>query len=100
MPFGLSNALASFQDYINKIMAKKLNISLIVYLDNILIYTKDSGQPHVNAVKWVHKKLLLEYVLLVKTVQIEDEKIEAVKNWPELKFVHNIQVLLSFTNFY
>ena len=43
MPFGLSNALATFQGYINKILAKKLNIFVIVYLDNILIYTKDPG---------------------------------------------------------
>ena len=38
MPFRLSNALANFQDYINKILAKKLNIFGIVYLDDILIY--------------------------------------------------------------
>ena len=43
MPFGLSNTPASFQDYISKILAKKLNIFIIVYLDNILIYTKDPG---------------------------------------------------------
>ena len=34
-------ALTSFKCYINKILAKKLNIFVIVYLDNILIYTKD-----------------------------------------------------------
>ena len=41
MPFGLSNALVSFQGYINKILAKKLNIFVIVYLDDILIYTNN-----------------------------------------------------------
>lgn len=41
MPFGLSNALASFQEYINKIFAKKFDIFVVVYLDNILIYTED-----------------------------------------------------------
>ena len=41
MLFGLSNVLASFQDYINKILTKKLNVFVIVYLDNILIYTKN-----------------------------------------------------------
>ena len=50
MLFGLSNALASFQGYINKILAKKLDIFIIVYLNNILIYTKDEGQGHVEAV--------------------------------------------------
>ena len=41
MPFGLSNAPASFQSYINKILLKKLDIFIIVYLDDILIYTED-----------------------------------------------------------
>ena len=35
------NALASFQGYINKILAEKLGIFIIVYLNNILIYIKD-----------------------------------------------------------
>ena len=35
--FGLINALVSFQKYINKILAKKLDIFVIVYLDDILI---------------------------------------------------------------
>ena len=50
MPFGLSNALTSFLSYINKIPAKKLDIFVIVYLDDILIYTKDPGQGYVEAV--------------------------------------------------
>ena len=33
-------------------------------------------------------------------VRVEDEKIKAVKNWPEPKSVHNIQVFLNFANFY
>lgn len=53
MPFGLSNAPASFQGYINKILAEKLNIFVIVYLHNILIYTEDPGQAHVDAVRRV-----------------------------------------------
>ena len=43
MPFGLSNALATFQGYVNKILDKKLNIFIIIYLNDILIYTKDPG---------------------------------------------------------
>ena len=51
MPFGLTNALASFQGYINKILAKKLNIFVIVYLDDILIYTDDDRKGYVIAVR-------------------------------------------------
>ena len=50
MLFGLSNVPASFQGYINKIFAKKLDIFVIVYLDNIFIYTEDPGQAHIDAV--------------------------------------------------
>ena len=53
MPLGLSNATASFQGYINKILAEKLDIFVIVYQNDILIYTKDLGQGHVEAVRWV-----------------------------------------------
>ena len=50
MLFGLSNAPANFQGYINKILAKKLDIFIIVYLDDILIYIEDKSQDHVKAV--------------------------------------------------
>lgn len=48
--FSLSNALASFKDYINKILDKKLDIIIIVYLNGILIYLKDLEQAHINAI--------------------------------------------------
>ena len=50
MPLGLSKTPASFQGYINKILAEKLNIFVIVYLDDILIYTEDPGQAHVDVI--------------------------------------------------
>ena len=50
MPFDLSNTLATFQRYVNKILAKKLDVFIIVYLDNILIFTEDLSQPHVAAI--------------------------------------------------
>ena len=46
----LSNATAIFQEYVKKIFIEKHDIFVIVYLNNILIYTKDLGQPHVKAV--------------------------------------------------
>ncbi len=42
--------MATFQGYINKILAEKLNIFVIVYLDNILIYTKSKGNKDVEAI--------------------------------------------------
>ena len=100
MLFGLSNAPASFQSYINKILVKKLDIFIIVYLDDIFIYTKDPGQVYVNAVWWLLKELrknglfanlkkcrfhkdevrFLGYVISAQEVKIKEEKIDVVKN--------------------
>ena len=41
MPFGLSNAPASFQGYINKIIAERFDIFIVMYLHNIMIYIED-----------------------------------------------------------
>ncbi len=48
--FSLSNAPASFQGYINKILTEKIDIFVVVYLDDILIYTEDPGQPYIEVV--------------------------------------------------
>ena len=50
MPFRLTNAPTTFQDYIDKILAKKLDIFVIVYLDDILINTKSKNKEHIKAV--------------------------------------------------
>lgn len=57
MPFELSNAPTSFQGYVNKILAKKLDIFVIVYLDNILIYIKNLNLAHVKDDWWVFDQL-------------------------------------------
>ena len=53
MFFGLSNAPDTFQGYINKILVKKLDVFVIIYLDDILIYTKDEDQSHVETMQYV-----------------------------------------------
>ncbi len=50
MSFGLTNIPATFQDCINKILAEKHNVFVIVYLDDILIYTESEGKEHIQAV--------------------------------------------------
>ena len=110
MLFGLSNASATFQEYVNKILAKKLDIFVIVYLDDILIYIKNPGQPHVEALHWVLDQLrkyslfanlkkcrfhqdevrFLRYVVSSKSISMEAKKIEVVREWPEPKLVQDI----------
>ena len=58
MFFGLSNAPASFQGYINKILAKKLISFVIVYPNDIFIYIENLNQSHINAVCWIFNELM------------------------------------------
>ena len=51
MPLGLTNKLASFQGYINKILAEKLDIFVIEYLNDNFIYMNDNKDKHVIAVQ-------------------------------------------------
>ena len=64
MPFRLANAPATFQSYINKALGGLINIICIIYLDNILIYSKDKNK-HVEHIKAVLRRLK-EYSLYVK----------------------------------
>ena len=51
---------------------------------------------------WFYKDEVqfLKYVVSSQGIQIEDERIEAVRNWPEPKSVQDIQVFIGFANFY
>ena len=42
-----------FQGYINKILAEKLNVFMMVYFNNIFIYTKNKGKEYVEVVWWL-----------------------------------------------
>lgn len=50
MLFGLFNTLAKFQGYINKILAKKLDIFILIYFYNKLIYAKNLSQNNIKAI--------------------------------------------------
>ena len=52
MPFGLTNAPAAFQRFVNSILVDLLDVCVVVYLDDILIYSQDlkSHQEHVHEV--------------------------------------------------
>ena len=87
----------------------------IVYLDDILIYNKDPGQGHVEAVWRVFEELkkyslfanlkksqfpkdkvcFLGYVVSAQRVRMEDKRIEAIKNWSESKSIRDIQNFIN-----
>ena len=57
MPFGLTNAPATFPALINTTLCKYLDIFVIAYLDDILIYTKSTLKEHIQEVKKKFSKL-------------------------------------------
>lgn len=54
MPFGLANTSATFQAYINKALVGLMDVTCVVYLDDILIYSVDTSEH------WRHVKQVLE----------------------------------------
>jgi hypothetical protein len=56
MPFGLANAPATFQAYINTTLIGLLDHFVIIYLDDILIYSRNKGKHH-NHVRQVLTRL-------------------------------------------
>ena len=53
MSFELTNAPISFQKFINKIFTEKLDIFIIVYLNNIFIFINDDANGHIAVIQWV-----------------------------------------------
>ena len=56
MLFGLTNTLASFQRFINKVCREHLDIFIITYLDDILIFSKNYDE-HIEHIRKVLKKI-------------------------------------------
>ena len=56
LPFGLVNAPATFQQVADQFFAEKLDVFATVYLDNILIFSKNE-QNHAKHLRWVLSKL-------------------------------------------
>ncbi|GJR55576.1 putative reverse transcriptase domain-containing protein [Tanacetum coccineum] len=91
MLFGLTNALAVFMDLMNRVCKPYLDKFVIVFIDDILIYSK-SKQEHEK-----HLKLILE--LLKKEqfqgIHMDPAKIESIKDWTAPKTATEIHQFLG-----
>ncbi|CEL56021.1 hypothetical protein RSOLAG1IB_02035 [Rhizoctonia solani AG-1 IB] len=55
MPFGLTNAPAAFQQFMNNLFRDLLDITVVVYLDDILIFSKDPAEHSKHVCKVLHQ---------------------------------------------
>ena len=119
MPFSLINTPVAFQQFVNTIFANILDVCIIVYLDNILIYSKDkaSHKEHVQeALSQLCKHGLyvkpekcefhtnateyLGYQLSPSGLTMSTGKVQTIQDWPKPCKVKDIQSFLEFANFY
>jgi hypothetical protein len=70
IPFGLTNILATFQALINNILYEYLDDFVVIYLNDILIFTKEIKEEYVDKVRLILKRIR-KYDLLLKPKKYE-----------------------------
>lgn len=119
MPFGVQGAPATFQRFMDDIFYQLRGQCVIVYLDDILVYSKTIEEHSVHVSKvlhvlktntlkinadksefYVYETEFLGHVLKPGAIGMQPAKIEVIENWPTPKSVKQVQSLLGFTNFY
>jgi len=119
MPFELSNAPATFQDMMNHIFWDMLDLRLLAYMDDLLIYAK-TVEEHNRIIQEVLRRLrenklavspdkcvwrqteveFLGYLIGREGIKMSQEKVEAVLEWKSPSSLTEVQSFLGFANFY
>lgn len=120
-PFGLINAPASFQRYINEQLREHLDIDATAYVDDILAYTDGCEEDHWRTVRSILSKLekaglyldidkceflckQVKYLgFIVKAgegIAVDPAKVKAILEWQAPTTVKGVRSFLGFANFY
>ncbi|KAJ4722993.1 Retrotransposon protein, putative, Ty3-gypsy subclass [Melia azedarach] len=119
MPFGLTNAPATFCNLMNDVLYEFLDKFVVVYLDDIVVYSK-SFRDHLEHLRHVFTKLR-EHKLYVKKekcefcrrevlflghwvssgkIRMDERKVKAILDWTEPKKVPELRSFLGLANYY
>ncbi|MBW0574226.1 hypothetical protein O181_113941 [Austropuccinia psidii MF-1] len=119
MPFGLFNAPASFHNLVNDIFQDLLDVYVVVYLDDIMVFSK-SEEEHITHVSTVLSRLrannlfakaskclfhvfsveYLGYAVSSEGRKMDQAKFQKILNWPPPRNHKDLQSFLGFSNFY
>ncbi|TYK21201.1 pol protein [Cucumis melo var. makuwa] len=94
--FGLINAPAVFMDLMNRVFKDFLDSFVIVFIDDILVYSKIEAEHEEH----LHQVSFLGHVVSGEGVSVDPAKIEAVTSWPRPSTVSEIRSFLDLAGYY
>jgi hypothetical protein len=119
MFFELTNSSITFQVYINKTMHSYLNLFVLMYINDLLMFFSFI-EKHIEYVKLMLQRLkqfnfylkfnkcnfhvfhvnFFDFRVSFDEITMQTNKIIVVKNWSKSKFHKNVQIFINFANFY
>ena len=119
MPFGLTNAPTAFMDLMNRIFRPYLGQFVIVFMDDILIYSgsREEHAEHLRIVLqtlrehrlyaklskcqfWLESVAFLGHIISAEGVSVDPQKVEAILNWQPPTSVTEIRSFMGLARYY